>query len=158
MIYYRKICLFYSFNRPKDFFKLYNRIKKIKDQMLVSFILLLETRLEIILKRLNFFTSPYFIKRFLLAGNVYINNLPIRQLSSRLGFGKVFSIKKNKFFEVYSSLKMNLANNKVFINNPKFLEVDYKLLTAILINKPALKDLTYPLSFDLYTKFLSISR
>jgi hypothetical protein len=36
--------------------------------------------------------------------------------------------------------------------------MDYKLLVAMLIRSPEISDMTRPVSFNLYTKFLSFNR
>jgi ribosomal protein S4 len=119
---------------------------------------MLEGRLETILLRLNFFPSIYFIKRFIASGNVFVNNKLITYPAYFLEYNEIVSIDKRYFKLVYYFLKSKLKSKKVFLNVPSFIEADYKLLVAMLIRSPKISDLTRPVSFNLYTKFLSFNR
>jgi ribosomal protein S4 len=123
-----------------------------------DFFLALEGRLETFLLRLNFFPSIYFIKRFILSGNVFVDNKVINYPSHFLGFNQIVSINKKYFKLVYRYLKFSLKTHKVLLNHPPFVEIDYKLLVAMLIKNPDLLSLTMPASFNLYTKFPTFHR
>ena len=119
---------------------------------------MLEGRLENILLRLNYFPSVYFIKRFISSGNVFVNNKLVSYPSYFVTYNEIVSIEKRYFKLVYYFLKSKLKSKKIFLNVPGFIEADYKLLVAMLISSPTVKDLTRPVSFNLYTKFLSFNR
>jgi ribosomal protein S4 len=157
-IYYKKLSLFFGFVKFNKFINLYNKIKKIKNNAEYFFYLFLESRLETFLLRINFLPSIYFIKRFILSGNIFVNNKKIIYHNFILKPNNILSIQKNKFFDVYKSLKFNLKRKNIFINSPKYIEVDYKLLMAMLVRKPTYNELTHPMSFELYTSFLTISK
>lgn len=157
-IYYKKLSLFFGFLKPKKFIKLYDKIKKNKKNAEYSFFLFLESRLEMFLLRINFLPSIYFIKRFIFNGNVFVNNKKIIYSDYLLKSNQIVSIKKEHFFNIYKSLKFNLKKKNIFINSPKYIEVDYKLLIAMFIKKPSYIELTRPMSFELYTSFLTISK
>jgi ribosomal protein S4 len=114
--------------------------------------------LENLLLRLNFFPSIYFIKRFITSGNVFVNNKVITYSSYFLNYNEIISIEKKYFKLVYYFLKSKMRSKRVFLNTPSFIEVDYKLMVAMMIRSPEIIDLTRPVSFDLYTKFPSFNR
>lgn len=157
-IYYKKVSLFFGFKKVADFLKLYNSFKKIWGANQSSFFLALECRLDNLLYRLNFFDSFYFLKRFILSGNVLVNNKIINYSSYILVPGDIISVNKSYFQFIYGSIKSRLLSRRVLLNAPTFVEVDYKLLVAIVLRSPHSKDLTMPVSFNLYTSPLSFNR
>lgn len=108
--------------------------------------------------RLNLFPSIYFIKKFIQYGNVLVNNKVINYSSYNLNFNEIVSFNKKYYKKLYFFIKFQLRQHKVIINLPPFIEADYKLLVAMLIRNPDELSLTKPLSFNLYTKFLSLNR
>lgn len=157
-IYYKKISLFFGFKKRKSFFKLYEQISGIWGRNEFQLFLSLEGRLENILLRLNFFPSIYFIKRFISSGNVFVNNKVINYPSYFLSYNEIISIEKSYLKLIYSLLKSRLLAKKVLLNSPSFVEVDYKLMVAMLVRNPTPADLTLPVSFNLYTRFLSFMK
>jgi len=119
---------------------------------------MLEAKLDNFLFRLNFLPSVYFIKKFIKNGNVFVNNKKITFDSYLLEFSQLVSINKRYFRYVYCSLKSRLKKRLVLLNHPDFAEVDYKLLTAMLIRNPTPRSLTRPVSFELYTKYLTYNK
>lgn len=157
-IYYKKISLFFGFKKIASFLKLYEQVKASWGKNESILFLFLECRLENFLFRLNFFPSIYFIKRFVLSGNIFVNNKNINYSSYLLNYNEIVSINKKYLKFVYYTLKRGMKKKKIFLNNPGFIEVDYKLLVAMLIRAPDYLSLTRPVSFDLYTKFPSFNR
>jgi ribosomal protein S4 len=119
---------------------------------------MLEGRLENFLLRLNIFPSIYFVKKFIQYGNVFVNNRTVNYCSFNLNFNEIVSLNKKYHKYFYFLLKSRLRSKKVLLNYPSFMEVDYKLFTAMLIRNPTTESLTSPVSFDIYTKFLTVNR
>lgn len=157
-IYYKKVSLFFGFRKVVDFFKVYNLAGALAKGNSFAVFLMLEGRLENFLMRLNLFPSIYFIKKFIEYGNVFVNNKIINYTSYHLNFNEIVSFNKKYYKKLYFFIKSKLRQRKVIINAPSFVEVDYKLLVAMLIRNPDELALTKPLSFNLYTKFLSVNR
>lgn len=157
-IYYKKVSLFFGFRKVVDFFKVYNLAGALAKGNSFAVFLMLEGRLENFLMRLNLFPSIYFIKKFIEYGNVFVNNKIINYTSYHLNFNEIVSFNKKYYKKLYFFIKSKLRQRKVIINAPSFVEVDYKLLVAMLIRDPDELALTKPLSFNLYTKFLSVNR
>lgn len=157
-IYYKKVSLFFGFKKVSDFFKTYHFNKSVFGSNSFAVFLMLEARLENFLMRLNLFPSIYFIKKFIQYGNVFVNNKTINYGSYNLNFNEIVSVNKAYHKSIYYFIKSRLKSKKVFINYPSFVEVDYKLLVATLIRNPDERSLTKPVSFNLYTSFLSVNR
>jgi ribosomal protein S4 len=150
--------LFFGFRKVVDFFKIYNLAGSCAKGNSFAVFLMLEGRLENFLMRLNLFPSIYFIKKFIQYGNVLVNNKVINYSSYNLNFNEIVSFNKKYYKKLYFFIKFQLRQHKVIINLPPFIEADYKLLVAMLIRNPDELSLTKPLSFNLYTKFLSLNR
>lgn len=157
-IYYKKISLFFGFKKVADFIKTYHFNKSVFGSNSFAVFLMLEARLENFLMRLNLFPSIYFVKKFIQYGNVFVNNKTINHTSYNLNFNEIVSINKAYHKNIYYFIKSRLKSKKVFINYPSFVEVDYKLLVATLIRNPDERSLTKPVSFSLYTSFLSVNK
>jgi ribosomal protein S4 len=157
-IYYKKISLFFGFRKVVDFFKVYNLVANVAGSNSFAVFLMLEGRLENFLMRLNLFPSIYFIKKFIQYGNVFVNNKVINYSSYNLNFNEVVSFNKKYYKALYFFIKSQLKKRKIIINLPTFIEADYKLLVAMLIRNPNQFSLTKPLSFNLYTRFLSVNK
>ena len=157
-IYYKKVSLFFGFRKMVNFFKIYNLARKLSKANTFAVFLMLEGRLDNFLMRLNLFPSVYFIKKFIEHGNVLVNNKVINYSTYNLNFNEIVSFNKKYYTNLYFFIKSQLRHRKVIINLPPFIEADYKLLVAMLIRNPGELSLTKPMSFNLYTKFLSVSR
>lgn len=157
-IYYKKVSLFFGFRKVVDFFKIYNLARKLSKANTFAVFLMLEGRLDNFLMRLNLFPSVYFIKKFIEHGNVFINNRVINYAAYNLNFNEVVSFNRKYYKKLYFFIKSQLKQRKIIINLPPFIEADYKLLVAMLIRNPDELSLTKPVSFNLYTKFLSFSK
>jgi len=157
-IYYKKVSLFFGFRKVVDFFKVYSSARKLSKANVFAVFLMLEGRLDNFLMRLNLFPSVYFIKKFIEHGNVFVNNKIINYPAYNLNFNEIVSFNRKYSKKLYFFIKSQLKHRKVIINLPTFIEADYKLLVAMLIRNPDELSLTKPMSFNLYTKFLSVNR
>lgn len=157
-MFYKKISLFFGFFNVNRLFKLYDKVRKLRFDSERTFFMLIESRLEIFLLRTNMFPSLYFIKRFILNGNIFVNGYKCTFSDFVLKPSNVVVVNKKFFKLFYFNLKYFLLRKFIFLNYPKYMEFDYKLFCGILIRKPFFNDMTRPVSFDLYTSFLSFHR
>ena len=91
---------------------------------------LIETRLDMILVRSNLVKTLYQARWSIASGFVFVNNVPIRVHSHQLRVGDLvhLSYRENNFF------------NSIVFNLPAdFLEVNYNLLSVVVVNYPSLK-------------------
>jgi ribosomal protein S4 len=157
-IYYKKISLFFGFKKVAQFFKGCAYPKTLSGKNLFGVFLSLEGQLSNFIFRLNLFPSIYFVKKFIQFGNVFVNNKTVNYSSYIVNFNEIISFNRKYWKYFYFHIKSRLRNKRVYLNYPSFMEVDYKLFVAMLIRNPTLTDLTKPVSFDLYTKFLTINK
>lgn len=157
-IYYKKVSQFFGFKKVSQFFKVCSYQRKLWGKNHFGVFLALEANLSNFIFRLNLFPSIYFVKKFIQFGNVFVNNKTVNYSSYILNFNEIVSFNRKYYKYFYFHIKSKLRNRKIYVNHPLFAEVDYKLFVAMLIRNPVLADLTKPVSFDLYTKFLTINR
>jgi ribosomal protein S4 len=89
---------------------------------------LLESRLDILLYRLNFFKHPRESRIFVLNKNILINSRLVSNLHYHLSIHEIVSVKKKykRFF--YQKILQKLKNEDIIFNNPKYIEISYRLL------------------------------
>lgn len=131
--------------KKKSFFKFYN------------FIDILETRLDSILYRSNFFLNLKFLRKFIFWNNVLINKQKvIRKWFYLLKIGDYISIKYN--LKLYHNIKkemlFRLKKRNLIYNSNFYLFINYKLLFIYLYNKPSItyfykKLIYYPKNLNL---------
>lgn len=107
-----------------------------------SFICLLETRLDVILYRANFFHSIFAARQFILHKGIYINGLIINKPNYKIKIYNFIFIKNSDFF--YKKLKERLKKRKIFVNFPSYIEVNYKLGALSLFKIPLVKEVPFP--------------
>ena len=154
--YYKKLSTFFGFKKSTQFKSFYSIISKssgVNETLVLSF---LESRLETLLFRSNFFSSIYFVKKFIKSRNVFVNNTVITHNNYCLILGDIVSINRKYIKFLYSSLKFYIKRGACLLNVPPFIEVDYKLFAIALIKLPNLDEITLPASFKLYTKHLTV--
>jgi ribosomal protein S4 len=156
-IYYKKVSLFLGFKKVSSFVNFYKKTARFWGENEFFLFSLLERRLESFVLRSNLINSIYFIKKFIENGNVMINNIMVTNPLRILQLGEIVSINKKYSKLMYFSLKSRLLKRKVILNFPDFIELDYKLLVGMVIRPPSFASLTKPVSFDLYTSFLSVN-
>jgi len=90
----------------------------------------IEMRLDMVLLRSNLVKSLHQARWSIASGFVYLNNSPVRTLSRQLNIGDLVQIKhKEKHF--FNSVVFNLPSD--------YLEVNYNILSVVLVNYPSAK-------------------
>ncbi len=137
----------------KKKFKRY--IKKVDTRRIdyVSKILfLLESRLDIVLYRINLYKNPREARNNIKSNNIIINNKISNKLNYQLYLNDIINIKyKNKLF-LKKKILRKLKKKEILFNYPKYLEVSYKLLKCIFILNPKKKEV--PTIWKLNLSFL----
>ena len=122
--------------------KQYKKIKK-NNLSLNNFIYALESRLDILLYRLNLVPSIWAARQLITHKNIYINDKIINICSYKVKFKDVLHIKKNKEDYVKLILKKKLENGS-FLPIPNYIETNYKTLEFIFLRKLTWKKVYYP--------------
>lgn len=103
---------------------------------------LLESRLDILLYRTNLFKSIFFVKQFIKHKGVLVNGLGLHQPNAQVNIGDIVSIPLYK--EFYEFFFKKLQENRVLVNYPKYIEMNYKIGTLTLFKIPRGGDIAYP--------------
>lgn len=102
---------------------------------------LLESRLDILLFRLNFVKNPREAREYIKCKKIKINDKIVINLNHQLYINDIISFEKNLSFTFYKTLLLNLIDNKVLFNYPKYLEMNYNLMKCMFILYPTYKNI-----------------
>lgn len=146
MLKSQKLGYFYGFfNRTKiKSLYLFNRYNKSKYTNSVFF--LLESRLIVILYRLNLFNSVFSLKQFIKNEGVYINNKLIKDYNYNTNLFDIVSLYNNfnKLKWKYKFLKKNLRKKNFLQNYPLYIESRYDIMSFIMFRFPLKKEIRFP--------------
>ena len=97
---------------------------------------LLESRLDILLFRLNIVKTPREAREYIKCKQIKVNDKIINILNYQLYINDVitFDIKLSKHFHEF--LLNNLEKKKVLFNYPRYLEMNYSLMKCMFISYP----------------------
>lgn len=142
--------VFYSFIKIKNLKKIILRSLKKKDSV-NAFVYYLESRLDVILFRLNLASSVREARQKILHGNVLINNKIVRQSSYNLKEADCLSFRKDKIFFFKKKLLENIRSKKNFLNKiPNYIEYDLESLLFVF-TKINLYDIRFFYKLNFYT-------
>jgi len=147
----RKLLLFRTFygdftiKKLKSFFK---KTNKRRLDYISKCLFLFESRMDILLYRLNFFKSPRESRNFIRNKNMKINKKINKILNCQLYINDVIEV-KHKFKKYFhEKIITNLENRRIIFNYPKYLEINYRLLKCMFILHPKQKEITNIVKFD----------
>lgn len=133
-IYLKQLILFYNQLNLKKLRKLGYLASKSQLGTINTFFYLLECRIDNILLRFNL-GSRFFVKHFIQAGNVLINNKLIYSINFIIkDFCYISFIEKKKKF-IYKTLINKLKYRLFFTQPPYYFEINYKILKFLIIPK-----------------------
>lgn len=113
------------------------------------FLSTLESRLDILLLRLNFAPTIYTSRQWVRHGFISINGKTTTIPNIRLKEGDIISLNQKLHPAIKQQFYQKLKNKKKKILIPPYLEIDLKNLLGILIKSPKLNELHYPMKFGL---------
>ncbi|HAO08275.1 MAG TPA: hypothetical protein DCQ50_15120 [Chryseobacterium sp.] len=115
----------------------------------------LESRLDIIVYRINIIREPQLIKWLIKLGYVRVNGVPKKRTC--------FSVKKNSYIDirlpnfiyrrVKKLFKESVKKSLVFKPTAHYSETSYKLFRSIVHSTPSEKNVFYPFNFKAYYFF-----
>jgi ribosomal protein S4 len=125
----------------KKFKQYLKRINTRRIDYASKIIFLLESRLDILLYRLNFFKNPREARNFIKSKKILLNNNIINKLNYQLYINDVIDLnsKYKKYF--FKRIKYRLKKKQILFNYPKYLEINYKIMKSIFILYPKKKDI-----------------
>ena len=137
--------LFYMFYYNLTYYDLRRIAIKAKktNYAIALYLLLLESRIDVILYRINFLSSVYMIRQYIKHKTILINNKVVQNCNCRLKYYDILSFKNNKLkLKVLNLLKNRIKlikkkNLNTFeINYPQYYEVFYPLLYVTILPIP----------------------
>jgi len=144
-----KLRRFYGNLKRKQFKRIIKKSKSSINTLKRSFPLLLETRLDIILYRANLFHSIYAARQFISHKKICVNGNIINRCGYKVSIGDFISVLEPHKF--YTNIKKNLFLDRLLVNYPAYLEVNFKLGTVIFTKLPSYTEIPYPCYISLKT-------
>jgi ribosomal protein S4 len=142
--------VFYSFIKIKSLKKIILRSLKKKDSV-NAFVYFLESRLDVILFRLNLVSSVREARQKILHGNIIVNNKLIKKSSYNLKELDCLSFRKDKIIFFKKKLLENIRSKKSFlVKIPNYIEYDLNNLLFIF-TKINLNDVRFFYKLNFYT-------
>lgn len=142
--------IFFGFFSRKKFLR-FQQALFYTNKLRLNWILTLVGRLGFILYQMNIFTNMYYIYNFVKRGYVFVNKKKKLNPNYDVALLDNISFDKRIFKRLYFSFKFRLKNNKILINSPKYLEINYKILAASIWRLPRGDDVIGPLDFPFKT-------
>jgi small subunit ribosomal protein S4 len=97
---------------------------------------LLESRLDILLFRLNLVKTPREAREYIQCNKIKINDNVVNKLNHQLYIYDVITFDKKLSILFYKELLNKLKKKKVVFNYPRYLEMNYKLMKCMFISYP----------------------
>jgi ribosomal protein S4 len=103
-----------------------------------------EVRLATLVYRSNFALSVLESYNMILSGSVLVNKKVVRNTNHVVQPGDVFevvdSLKQEKLYDFFTMV----GSSRLVLLQPLYLEVNYSILTAVLLYKPFYKEVYFP--------------
>lgn len=97
---------------------------------------LLESRLDILLFRLNLVKTPREAREYIQCNKIKINDKIVNKLNYQLYIYDIITFDKKLSILFYKELLNKLKKKKVVFNFPRYLEMNYKLMKCMFISYP----------------------
>lgn len=142
-----KLRRFYGNLGKKKFTRLFRQKGLHSNALGRSFAYFLESRLDVILYRANFFSSIFAARQAINHEKIYINGDIVTQPGFKVFINDIITI--SEICNIYKKLKQKLDNNTILTNYPSYLEVNYKLGMILLIKMPTNDEIPFPFFMNL---------
>jgi ribosomal protein S4 len=100
---------------------------------------LLESRLDIILFRLNLVKTPREARHYIKNRKIKVNDKPVNRVNHQLYLNDIITFDKELSVFFLENLLQNLKKRKILFNYPRYLEINYRLMKCIFISYPLRK-------------------
>lgn len=140
----QKLKGYYANIKERQFRKLYLEAKKIKGDTGQNLISLLESRLDAVIYRANFVPTMHAARQFINHQHIQVNGKTVNISSYRLKIGDVVSVKKSSQELLILLETIQKKEREV----PEYIQVDYKIKEAKILNLPNLADVPYPVVME----------
>lgn len=134
-----KFRVYYGDMTIKKFRKYLQRVNTRRLDFESRICFLLESRLDILLFRLNLVKTPREARQYLKLKKVKVNDQIVNTLNYQLYINDVITFDKKVSFSFIKQLLLKLKKKKVLFNYPKYVEMNYNLMKCIFISYPSSK-------------------
>jgi len=142
-----KLRRFYGNIGKKKFKRNFNNLISTPNISSRSFAYFLESRLDVVLFRANFFQSIFAARQYINHKKVYVNGMLVDKPGYSLRINDIVSVEKPEYF--YESIKKRLTTDKILCNYPSYLYVNYRLGSVKFIKLPLIKEVPFPFFINL---------
>jgi len=141
---------YYGFLKKKQLVKVLKKNLKVSSSLEGRRLFFIETRLDMLLVKMNFTNSIYSSRQLILHGHVLVNNKIKVRPSFNVKVGDLISIDGKMKSFLYKNLLYRLRNKLIIFNHPSYLLVDYRIMEGIVLEIPRnLSDFSSIYGFDL---------
>jgi len=134
--YLLKFRTYYGDMTIKKFRRYLQRVNIRRIDFEVRICILLESRLNILLFRLNLIKTPREGKHIIRCKKIKINGKKVSILNRQLYINDIIYFEKNMSLKFYNNVRIK---SKILFNYPKYLEMSYNLMKCVFIFYPRLK-------------------
>ena len=116
-------------------------------------LLFLEHRLDIIIHRLNWVNSVAQAKQFIQHGNILVNGVKVTHRKFLIQPGDIIQVKLSSIPQVVKNLNNTLDDCLKYgvLDAPNYFEVNYNVMSAIMLYTPNLEEIPFPIKLNPYT-------
>ncbi|MES1200660.1 MAG: 30S ribosomal protein S4 [Pseudomonadota bacterium] len=140
----QKLRLYYGNITEKQFRKIYEEAARRKGNTAENLIGLLETRLDAVVYRSKFVPTVFAARQFVNHGHVKVNGRRVTVSSFQVKVGDVIEVRE-KARSMAIVLEALQSQER---DQPDYIEVDTKAMSARLSRVPALSDVPYPVQME----------
>jgi small subunit ribosomal protein S4 len=140
----QKLRGYYGNISEKQFHRLYEEAIRLKGDSGEHLIGLLERRLDAVIYRAKFASTPFAARQFISHGHIKVNGKRVNIPSFRAKVGDVVEVKEKSRQMALVLEAMALAERDV----PDYIEVDTSKMTAKLMRVPVLNDVPYAVQME----------
>ena len=141
-----KLSMFYG-NMPIHKIQ-HNRISSYLDKQ-SSLLLLLETRLDVLLVRANFCSTMSAARQYITHRKVMVNSHVVDLPSCHINIGDIVCISVQYLESTKDIMKPNFLHKRIDQIKAQHLEINYKLLSVVLLYEPTRIQFPYQIELDL---------
>jgi ribosomal protein S4 len=142
-----KLRRFYGNIGKKKFKRNFNNLMFTPQIVTRSFAYYLESRLDVVLYRANFFKSIFAARQYINHKKVFVNGILVNKPGYSLRVDDIVSVTQPEYF--YEKIKVRLSSKKILCNYPSYLYVNYKLGLIKFIKLPLIKEVPFPFFINL---------
>ena len=142
----KKLSIFYG-NLP---------IRKIQQNQLYTYLdknkslmFNLETRLDVILVRAQFCCTLYTARQFIMHRKICVNSKIVNYPGLSVSNGDIISISLKYRTAIGAIIKANCGSNLLLYTKPSHLEINYKIVSIVLLYEPSQIVIPYKIDLDL---------